>query len=105
MSKRLYTSDKGAPAKVGAPLLTSKSASTNVQVLSHMNKTASIKVEAPSFLDKTASTKVEAPSLSDKAFSQKIPPLLGAKSYHLYRFNGLLLALYSDVEVLTLIVK
>ena len=73
MSKRLYTSDKGAPAKVGAPLLTSKSASTIVQVLSHMNKTASIKVEAPSFLDKTASTKVEAPSLSDKAFSQKSP--------------------------------
>lgn len=76
MSKRLYTSDKGAPAKVGAPLLTSKSASTNVQVLSHMNKTASIKVEAPSFLDKTASTKVESPSLSDKAFSQKSPPFL-----------------------------
>ena len=76
MSKRLYTSDKGAPAKVGASLLTRKSASTNVQVLSHMNKTASIKVDAPSFLDKTASTKVEAPSLSDKAFSQKSPPFL-----------------------------
>lgn len=60
MSKRLYTSDKGAPAKVGAPLLTSKSASTNVQVLSHM--------------DKTASTKVEAPSLSDKAIFTKVAP-------------------------------
>jgi len=57
-----------------------------------MNKTASIKVEAPSFLDKTASTKVEAPSLSDKAFSQK-SPLLGAKSYHHYRFKVLHLAL------------
>ena len=93
MSKRLYTSDKGAPAKVGAPLLTSKSASKNVQVLSHMNKTASIKVDAPSFLDKTASIKVEAPSLSDNAFSQKFPPLLGAKSYHHYRFKVLHLAL------------
>ena len=41
-------------------MLTSKSASINVQVLSHMNKTAPVKVEAPSFLEKTASTKVEA---------------------------------------------
>lgn len=74
MSKRLYTSDKGAPAKIGAPLLTSKSASTNVQVLSHMNKTASIKVEATSFLDKIASTKVEAPLLTDKAIFTKVGP-------------------------------
>ena len=61
MSKRLYTSDKGAPAKIGAPLHKNERTSINVQVLSHMNKTASIKVEATSFLDKTASTKVEAP--------------------------------------------
>ena len=61
ISKRLYTSDKGAPAKIGAPLHKNERTSINVQVLSHMNKTASIKVEATSFLDKTASTKVEAP--------------------------------------------
>ena len=60
MSKRLYTGDKGAPAKIGAPLHKNERTSINVQVLSHMNKTASIKVEATSFLDKTASTKVEA---------------------------------------------
>lgn len=93
MSKRLYTSDKGAPAKIGAPLHKNERTSINVQVLSHMNKTASIKVEATSFLEKTASTKVEALLLTDKAFSQKSPPLLGAKSYHHYRFKVLHLAL------------
>lgn len=67
MYERLCTSNKYSPANDEAPLHSSKSTSTLVQVLSHMIEMVPIKVEATSLSDKTASTKVEAPLLKYKS--------------------------------------